>query len=125
MNLRVYNRNPTKGVDRTRTKTQMITVEEPVEGGSTKLEWRPEGASIAGMRYGSALEAAILSYGKGVERESDMSVKEVVRTIKTTATIVMESCIYYPKTGISENVALNFRGGTIKEGGMNVKTVVI
>ena len=47
----------------------MITVEEPVEGGFTRLEWRPDGASMAGTRYGSALEAAILSFGKGVKRE--------------------------------------------------------
>ena len=96
---------------------QMITVEEPVEGGSTRLEWRPDGASIAGMRYGSALEAAILSYGKGVERENDVSVGEVVRTMKTTATVVMGSCIYYPKTGISENLALNFEEAPSKRGG--------
>ena len=47
----------------------MITVEEPVEGGFTRLEWRPDGASMAGTRYGSELEAAILGYGRGVKRE--------------------------------------------------------
>ena len=56
----------TKGVESTSTRTQIITMEYDVEGGSIKLDWRPDGASMAGVRYGSDMAVDILSYKKRI-----------------------------------------------------------
>ena len=47
-------------------KLDLMTVEESFEGGLTMLA---RGACLAGTGYGSALEAAILGYGRGGKRE--------------------------------------------------------
>ena len=41
-------------------------MEYDVEGGSIKLDWRPDGASMAGVRYGSDMAVDILSYKKRI-----------------------------------------------------------
>lgn len=62
MNFRVYKRTATNGVERTITRTHMMMVEYPVESGLTRLEWRPGGASMAGVRYGLEARDAIMTY---------------------------------------------------------------
>ena len=62
MNFRVYKRAKTIGVEKTMIKTQMLILEEAVEGGSTKLERRPDGASMAGVVSGLELSDAMMSY---------------------------------------------------------------
>ena len=43
-------------------KTQMLILEESFEGGSTRLERRPDGASMAGVVSGLELSDAMMSY---------------------------------------------------------------